>query len=161
MILDPPPALGTVSLSVMRAANALLIPVPPTVVDFTSTTSFLAMLHESIGVLGERGLPIDLRWIRFLATRADEQKSMQRELLQLMKNLFGENMLRSVLRDSAEIDNASARMMSVYELDQPVTSRETYQRCLNYLNAVNAEIETQVRLTWPSHAGRLRAEGVL
>jgi chromosome partitioning protein len=161
VILDPPPALGTVSLSVMRAANALLIPVPPTVVDFTSTTSFLAMLHESIGVLGERGLPIDLRWIRFLATRADEQKSMQRELLQLMKTLFGENMLRSVLRDSAEIDNASARMMSVYELDQPVTSRETYQRCLNYLNAVNAEIETQVRLTWPSHAGRLRAEGVL
>jgi chromosome partitioning protein len=161
VILDPPPALGTISLSVMRAANALLIPVPPTVVDFTSTTSFMAMLHESMGVLEERGLPIDLQWIRFLATRADEQKSMQRELLQVMRSLFGENMLRTVLRDSAEIDNASARMMSVYELEQPVTSRETYQRCLNFLNAANAEIETQVRLTWPSHAGRLRAEGVL
>ena len=161
VILDPPPALGTVSLSVMRAANALLIPVPPTVVDFTSTTSFLAMLHESMGVLQERGLPIDLRWIRFLATRADEQKSMQRELLQVMRNLFGDSMLRTVLRDSAEIDNASARMMSVYELEQPVTSRETYQRCLNYLNAVNSEIETQIRLTWPSHTKRLRAEGVL
>jgi chromosome partitioning protein len=161
VILDPPPALGTISLSVMRAANALLIPVPPTVVDFTSTTSFLAMLFESIGVLEERGLPINLRWIRFLATRADEQKSMQRELLQIMRNLFGENMLRAVLRDSAEIDNASARMMSVYELEQPVTSRETYLRCLTYLNAVNAEIETQFRLTWPSHTERLRAEGVL
>jgi chromosome partitioning protein len=161
VILDPPPALGTISLSVMRAANALLIPVPPTVVDFTSTTSFLAMLYESIGVLEDRGLPINLRWIRFLATRADEQKSMQRELLQIMRNLFGENMLRAVLRDSAEIDNASARMMTVYELEQPVTSRETYQRCLTYLNAVNAEIETQIRLTWPSHADRLRAEGVL
>ncbi len=161
VILDPPPALGTVALSVMRAANALLIPVPPTVVDFTSTTSFLAMLHETMGVLQERGLPIDLNWIRFLATRADEQKSVQRELLQIMRNLFGESMLRSVLRDSAEIDNASARMMSVYELEQPVTSRETYMRCLNYLNAVNGEIETQIRLTWPSHAGRLRAEGIL
>jgi len=161
VILDPPPALGTISLSVMRAANALLIPVPPTVVDFTSTTSFLAMLYESIGVLEDRGLPINLRWIRFLATRADEQKSMQRELLQIMRNLFGESMLRTVLRDSAEIDNASARMMSVYELEQPVTSRETYLRCLTYLNAVNAEIETQFRLTWPSHADRLRAEGVL
>jgi chromosome partitioning protein len=161
VILDPPPALGTISLSVMRAANALLIPVPPTVVDFTSTTSFLAMLYESIGVLEERGLPINLRWIRFLATRADEQKSMQRELLQIMRNLFGESMLRAVLRDSAEIDNASARMMSVYELEQPVTSRETYLRCLTYLNAVNAEIETQFRLTWPSHTERLRGEGVL
>jgi chromosome partitioning protein len=78
-----------------------------------------------------------------------------------MRNLFGESMLRSVMRDSAEIDNASARMMSVYELEQPVTSRETYQRCLNYLNAVNSEIETQIRLTWPSHTKRLRAEGVL
>ncbi len=161
IILDPPPALGTVSLSVMRAANALLVPVPPTVVDFASTTSFLAMLHESMGVLAERGLPIELQWIRFVATRADEQKSMQRELLQVMRNLFGESMLRAVLRDSAEIDNASARMMSVYELEQPVTSRETYLRCLTHLNAVNAEVETQVRLTWPSHAARLRTEGVI
>ena len=161
VILDPPPALGTISLSVMRAANALLVPVPPTVVDFSSTTSFLAMLHESIGVLEERGLPIELQWIRFLATRADEQKSMQRELLQVMRTLFGDSMLRAVLRDSAEIDNASARMMSVYELEQPVTSRETYLRCVNFLNAANAEIETQIRLTWPSHAARLRAEGIL
>jgi len=161
VILDPPPALGTVSLSVMRAATALLVPVPPTVVDFASTTSFLAMLHESMGVLAERGLPIDLQWIRFVATRADEQKSMQRELLQVMRNLFGESMLRAVLRDSAEIDNASARMMSVYELEQPVTSRETYLRCLTHLNAVNSEVETQVRLTWPSHAARLRTEGVI
>jgi chromosome partitioning protein len=161
IILDPPPALGTISLSVMRAANALLVPLPPTVIDFASTTSFLAMLHETIQTLEERQLPVDLRWMRLLATRADEQKSMQRELLGLMRNLFGERLLRTVLKDSAEIDNASARLMTVYELEHPVTSRETYQRCMTYLNAVNAEVETQIRLTWPSHAGRLRAEGIL
>jgi chromosome partitioning protein len=130
-------------------------------VDFTSTTTFLAMLHETMTTLEERGLPVDLRWMRLLATRADEQKSMQRELLGLMRALFGDMMLRTVLKDSAEIDNASARLMTVYELDQPVTSRETYQRCMTYLNGVNAEVETQIRLTWPSHAERLRAEGVI
>jgi chromosome partitioning protein len=66
-----------------------------------------------------------------------------------------------VLKDSAEIDNASARLMSVYELEGPVTSRDTYQRCLTYLNAVNAEVETLIRLTWPSHSDRLRADGVI
>jgi len=161
IILDPPPALGTISLSVMRAANALLVPIPPTVVDFTSTTTFLAMLHETMGVMGDRGFEIDLKWLRMLATRADEQKSMQRELLGLMRTLFGDILLRTVLKDSAEIDNASARLMTVYELEQPVTSRETYQRCITYLNGVNAEIETLIRLTWPSHVERLRAEGVL
>ena len=161
VILDPPPALGTISLSVMRAANALLVPIPPTVVDFTSTTSFFAMLHETMGALAERGFPVDLRWIRMLATRADEGKSMQREILGLMRTVFGDAMLRTVLKDSAEIDNASARMMTVYDLDGPVTSRDTYQRCLTYLNGVNAEVETLIRLTWPSQAARLRAEGVL
>jgi chromosome partitioning protein len=161
VILDPPPALGTISLSVMRAANALLVPVPPTVVDFTSTTSFFAMLHETMAALEERGLPIDLRWMRVLTARADEQKSIQRELLGLMRTLFGDLLLRTVLKDSAEIDNASARLMTVYDLEQPVTSRETYQRCLTYLNAANAEIEMQIRLTWPSHAERLRTEGVI
>ena len=161
VVLDPPPALGTISLSVMRAANALLVPIPPTVIDFASTASFLAMLHETMQSLEERQLPIELRWLRLLITRADEQKSMQRELLGLMRNLFGDLLLRTVLKDSAEIDNASARLMTVYELEHPVTSRETYQRCMTYLNAVNAEIETQIRLTWPSHAARLRAEGVL
>jgi chromosome partitioning protein len=161
VILDPPPALGTISLSVMRAANALLVPIPPTVVDFSSTTTFLAMLHETMLTLEERRLPIDLRWMRLVAARADEQKSMQRELLGLMRSLFGETLLRTVLKDSAEIDNASARLRSVYELEQPVTSRETYQRCLTYLNGVNAEVEMQIRLTWPSQAERLRGEGVL
>jgi chromosome partitioning protein len=161
VILDPPPALGTISLSVMRAANALLVPIPPTVIDFASTTSFLAMLHETMQTLEERQLPIDLRWLRLLATRADEQKSMQRELLGLMRNLFGDLLLRAVLKDSAEIDNASARLMTVYELEHPVTSRETHQRCMTYLNAVNAEIEIQIRLTWPSHVDRLRSEGIL
>src|SRR3954451_4141478 len=153
-ILDPPPALGTISLSVMRAANALLVPIPPTVVDFTSTATFFAMLHETMAVLNERGFELDLKWMRLVATRADEQKSMQRELLGLIRNLFGETMLRTVLKDSAEIDNASARLMTVYELEQPVTSRETYNRCMMYLNGMNAEVETLIRLTWPSHAER-------
>ena len=161
VILDPPPALGTISLSVMRAANALIVPIPPTVVDFTSTASFFAMLHETMAALTERGFPVDLRWMRMLATRADENKSMQRELLGLMRTVFADTMLRTVLKDSAEIDNASARMMTVYDLDGPVTSRDTYQRCLTYLNGVNAEVETLIRLTWPSQTERLRAEGLL
>jgi chromosome partitioning protein len=51
--------------------------------------------------------------------------------------------------------------MTIYELPSPVTSRETYTRGLTYLNGVNDEIETQIRMGWPSHAERLRAEGKL
>lgn len=161
VVIDPPPALGAISLSVLRAATALVVPVPPTVMDFASTAAFLGMLDETMSVLVEHGMAPDLSFLRFVASKVDENKSMQRELLGLMRQIYGHALLRSPLKDSAEIDNASARLMTVYELDGPTTSRAVRDRCLAYLDGVNQEIEIDVRSTWPSHTNRLRKEGLI
>ncbi len=159
VVIDPPPALGAISLSVLRAANALVVPVPPTVMDFSSTAAFLSMLDETMQVLAQHGMQPDLAFLRFVASKVDDNKSMQRELITLMGQLYGQAMIRTPLKDSAEIDNASARLMTVYELDGPTTSRSVRERCLNYLDGVNSEIEVDIRSIWPSHAARLRKEG--
>ena len=160
VVIDPPPALGAISLSVLRAANALVVPVPPTVMDFSSTAAYLAMLDETMQVLLEHGMNTDLAFLRFVASKVDENKSMQRELMGLMGQLYGNALVRTPLKDSAEIDNASARLMAVYELEGPTTSRSVRDRCLTYLDGVNSEIETDIRSMWPSHEGRLRREGL-
>ena len=160
VILDPPPALGAISLSVLRAANALVVPVPPTVMDFTSTAAFLAMLDETLVDLAARDLAPDLNFIRIVASKVDENKSMQKELLGLMRQVFGLAMIRTPLKDSAEIDNVTARLMTVYEVNGPMTSKAVRDRCLTYLNGVNQEVLVDVRSTWPSHAERLRKEGL-
>jgi len=159
IVLDPPPALGAISLSVLRAANALVIPVPPTLMDFSSTAAFLAMLEETIEDLARRDLAPALNFLRVVASKVDENKSMQRELMALMRHVFGLAMIRTPLKDSAEIDNVTARLMTVYELNEPMTSKAVRDRCLTYLNGVNEEILLDVRATWPSHAARLRREG--
>lgn len=156
IVMDPPPALGAISLSVLRAANALVVPVPPTVMDFSSTAAFLSMLDETIEQLAERGMAPQLQFLRFVASKVDENKSMQKELLQLMRTLFGHAMVRTPLKDSAEIDNATARLMTVYELDGPATSSAVRNRCLGYLDGVNSEIEVDIRSMWPSHQAALR-----
>ncbi|QWT16521.1 AAA family ATPase [Sphingobium xenophagum] len=156
VVLDPPPALGSISLSVLRAANSLVVPVPPTVMDFSSTAAFLSMLDETIEQLAERGMAPELQFLRFVASKVDDNKSMQRELLNLMRTLFGHAMIRTPLKDSAEIDNATARLMTVYELDGPATSPAVRKRCLGYLDGVNSEIEVDIRSMWPSHQAALR-----
>jgi len=160
IIPDPPPALGAISLSVLRAANALVVPVPPTVMDFSSTAAFLAMLDETLEELASYDLAPALNFIRIVASKVDENKSMQKELLALMRQVFGLAMIRTALKDSAEIDNVTARLMTVYELDNPMTSKAVRDRCLTYLNGVNEEILVDIRATWPSHAQRLRREGL-
>lgn len=160
VILDPPPALGAISLSVLRAANALVVPVPPTVMDFSSTAAFLAMLDETLDELAARNLAPSLNFIRIVASKVDDNKSMQKELMALMRQVFGLSMIRTPLKDSAEIDNVTARLMTVYELDGPMTSKAVRDRCLTYLNGLNEEILVDIRSTWPSHAERLRKEGL-
>jgi chromosome partitioning protein len=46
IVIDPPPALGMISLSVLRAANALIVPCRPATIDFGSTAHFFTMLVE-------------------------------------------------------------------------------------------------------------------
>jgi hypothetical protein len=62
-------------------------------------------------------------------------------------------MSSSVMVTSAEIDNASSRMKTVFELEKPVTSHEVYNRCMRHLNEVCRDIEEDVLRTWPSRAG--------
>jgi chromosome partitioning protein len=159
VVLDPPPALGAISLSVLRAANSLVVPVPPTVMDFSSTAAFLAMLDETMQDLKTFDLAPELLFLRFVASKVDENKSMQKGLLDLMHQLYGNAMVKTPLKDSAEIDNATARLMTVYELDGPMTSKQVRDRCLTYLDGVCGELEVDIRRTWPSHLGRLRKEG--
>jgi chromosome partitioning protein len=162
VILDPPPALGMISLSVLTAANAMIIPMPPSMIDFSSTASFLSMLATTMQQLAHlRGKSPIYNFVRLVASKADDNKSMHREIIKMAQRLFGSAMLRASLKDSAEIDNASSRLSTVYELDRPITSHEVHSRCVGHLNAVNSEIELEIRRTWPSHDAALRKEGLI
>ena len=90
VIMDPPPALGMVSMAVLQAANAMVIPVPPSVIDFSSTVSFLDMARttmEQLESAGGRGRPA-YNFIRMVGSRVDESKSVQSELLQMMRSVL-------------------------------------------------------------------------
>lgn len=158
VIMDPPPALGMVSMAVLQAANAMVIPMPPSVIDFASTVSFIDMARTTMAQLeklGGRSKPA-YNFIKIVGSRVDDSKSMHREILTMMRQVFGGSMINSVLRTSAEIDNASSRMKTVFELDRPVTSHEVHNRSVRLLTDVCQDIEAEVLRTWSSRAGALR-----
>lgn len=161
IVMDPPPALGMISLGVLAAANAMIVPVPPTIVDFSSTASFIGMALDSMKILARyRARPV-FNFVRLVASRTSETKSMQRTVLKLMQELFGRNMFNSSIKDSAEIDNASSRFKTVFELDKPISKKDVHDRCVASLTAVCSEIELEIRKTWPSHHEALVQAGVL
>lgn len=152
IVLDPPPALGMVSMAVLQAANAMVIPVPPSIVDFASTVSFIDMARTTMRQLERLAgrMKPAYNFIRLVGSKVDDNKSMHREILAMMRQVFGGSMSNSVMKTSAEIDNASSRMKTVFELEKPVTSHDVHNRCVTQLNAVCYEIEQDVLRTWAS-----------
>ncbi len=161
IVIDPPPALGMISLSVLRAANALIVPCRPATIDFGSTAHFFTMLIEALETLEEVGMESSYQFLKVLVNDMDEGKSAHARITGMMQQVYGSHMLSTVMKDSAEIDNACGRLMTVYELEGPITSREVHKRAKVYLDSVNREIETLIRKTWPSHTERLREEGLI
>lgn len=159
IILDPPPALGQISLSVFRAASALIIPVPPSVPDFSSTSSFLSLMLETFEILEQIGAPIMLDWIRMLVTKINPGLPGQVAIADVIRQTYGPLVLNADFKESAAITNAGGQMQTVYEMDVPASNRKSYQRCLDSLNAVCSEIEIEIRRTWPSQADWLLSSG--
>ena len=162
VVLDPPPALGLLSLSVLNAANALVIPMRPTLVDFASTYKFLSMLRNNLETMHAAGYDVDYHFSALAVNGMDDHKSAHTEITAAMRQMFiGEDLLDTMMRDSAEIDNAGKEMRTVYDLAAPMVSRKTYMRCITYLDRMNGELERRVRQTWPSQRARLRDEAQL
>lgn len=161
ILLDSPPALGVISLSVLNAADALVVPVRPSVIDFSSTSNFFSMLVETLQILEERNLKKSFKFVKLLVNDMDDSKTAHEAIHAMMDSQFGEYLLSKNMKDSAEIDNALIAGQSVYELEKPVTGKKTHDRCKLFLDAVNSEIELLIRRTWPSHVEQLREQGVI
>ena len=162
IIMDPPPALGMISLNVVRAANALIVPTPPAMYDFHSTVTFFRMMEEVLSSVEQAiGAPMNYKFMKILISKYDPGKSAQEFMVNLMGEHYSRFILNALIKDSAEIDNAGADWHTVYELERPTTSAKTYKRCLVSLNAVFREIDVLIRSTWPSHAEALEEEGIM
>ena len=157
VILDPPPALGMISLNALRAATALVVPTPPAIVDYGSTVTFLTMLVEALETLEKYGFNTGYQFVQILASRVDENRKAQKVIRDGMKKIFGPDIYQTALIDSSEYNTGSAELRTVYEYTGP--SNQTYKRCRANLDRVMGDIEFTVRNTWKSHRRQLREQG--
>lgn len=148
VILDPPPALGTISLAVMQAANALLVPLAATTPDFCSTVQFLSMMDQVLHQLTEAGIEVSYDFVRLICSKFDGNDPSHAMVRQIMEQAFGPALLPVPILESAEISHAAMRMMTIYELDRPIGTARTHKRCKANLDEALGQVEALVRRNW-------------
>ena len=141
IVCDCPPSLGYLSLNAIYAATAMLVPCPPSMADFASTGRFFAMIADTMNAIAEADGSVShrLNVIRLLITRFSPSDRNQQTLSEFLEASFPGQILRSRMAQTTALDLAGNVKRSLYELD-PIPGR-TLERALEYMNAVNHEIE--------------------
>lgn len=148
VVVDCPPQLGFLTMSALCSATAVLITVHPQMLDVASMNQFLAMTSQLLAVVRENGGNLDYDWMRYLVTRHEPNDGPQNQIVAFLRNLFGERVLTPMMVKSTAISDAGLSKQTVYEAPRESMHRQTYDRAVEAMDAVNADVEKLILQAW-------------
>jgi chromosome partitioning protein len=148
VVIDCPPQLGYLTLGAVCAATSLLITIHPQMVDVASMSQFLLMASDLMAVVRKAGGDLSHDFIRYVVTRHEPHDGPQSQIVALLRNLFGDEVLAASVWKSTAIADAGLTKQSLYELERGAVGRATYDRAIESLDAVHREILSLVHRAW-------------
>jgi len=145
VVIDTPPSLSFVTTNAIYAADGLVIPVPPAMLDFASATHFFSLLKEVLDAIRtNEGASKTYDFLSLLITKYQHGNQVHQQLSTWVRGIFEEYTLPSPMLLSTVLQNIGPQLLSVYEVQDYKGDTRTFRRALDSLNAVNGEVEQQV-----------------
>lgn len=150
IVIDCPPQLGYLTLSALIASTSVLITIHPQMLDVASMAQFLAMLGDLLATVaratGRSNVSYD--WLRYLITRFEPGDGPQNQMAAFLRLIFGDYILKMPTLKSTAISDAGITSQTIYEVERSQFTKATYDRALESVNAVNAEILGLITTAW-------------
>ncbi|MGF6175500.1 chromosome partitioning protein [Ensifer sp. 4252] len=148
VVIDCPPQLGYLTITALTAATSVLITIHPQMLDVMSMGQFLLMLGGILKPIRDAGAEVNLEWYRYLITRYEPTDGPQAQMVGFMQTLFHQFVLKNQMLKSTAVSDAGITKQTLYEVDKSQMTRSTYERAMESLNSVNAEIADLVHASW-------------
>lgn len=153
IIIDTPPALSYITTNALYAADGIIVPVPPAMMDFASASLFFSLLGDIIGVIDQNeGGEKVFDFLGLLISKYEQGNFVHQTIHDWVRAAFQQRVLFHTMGSTAVL-RIGPEIQSAYEIGQYQGDRRTLARALEYLDGVNGEIERLVRAQWPSKAG--------
>lgn len=148
VVIDCPPQLGYLTLTALTASTSVLITVHPQMLDLMSMSQFLLMLGNITKTIKRAGANVKMDWLRYLITRYEPTDVPQAQMLGFMQSMLAEEILKNPMLKSTAISDAGLTKQTLYEVERANFTRETYDRAIECMDAVNFEIQGLLHRAW-------------
>ncbi|SFU77940.1 chromosome partitioning protein [Methylobacterium sp. 174MFSha1.1] len=149
VVVDCSAQLGVLTLGALSAATGILVTVQPQRLDLAGLSGALRITADLLGaVRRDAGGAPRHDFLRYLVTCHAPSDGPQTQVVGLLRALFGEQVMTHTVPFCPAIAEAGAAGRTLYEAGREGLSRQAYDRAIEALDAVNAEIAGEIAQAW-------------
>lgn len=153
IIIDTPPSLSYVTINAFMAADGIVVPVPPSALDFASSAQFW-------GLFADLGSNLDhaskhrktYEFLHVLLSRVDQSDVAAPAVRQWIQATYGEYLLPVEVPKTTVTSSKAAEFGTVYDVQKYEGSAKTYKRAADAYDRVVELIEQSIAEAWRHRA---------
>ena len=149
IIIDTPPSLSFVTINSLIAADGIVIPLPPSALDFASSAQFWDLFSDLTSQLYKGGrVQKTFEFIDVLLSRVEASDTASSVVRQWIMEAYADKVLPIEIPKTSVAAAAAAEFGTVYDLEKGSISSKTYSRARDAYDRYCTLVEEQIRAVW-------------
>ena len=149
IIIDTPPALSYVTINALIAADGVIMPLPPSALDFASSAQFWNLFTEICsGLFTKSGANKKYYFLDVLLSKVDKADIVSSAVRQWILAAYGKYVIPVEIPKTSIAATASAEFGTVYDLSSTSAQAKTLKRAKDAYEQLVDYIEMQLIGIW-------------
>ncbi len=158
IVIDTPPALSYVTINALMAADGVIMPLPPSALDFASSAQFWDLFSDLCNqLIRSRGQDKTFEFIDVLLSRVEASDAASSVVRQWVLEGYTEKVLPIEIPKTSVTATASAEFGTVYDLPRGAMNAKTFARARDAYDRMCELIEQQIVAVWAMQIDQLGA----
>jgi len=154
IIIDTSPSLSYLTINSLLAADGLIMPLPPSTLDFTSSGQFWNLFNDlTTNLITNRGKTKSFDFVDVLLARVDANDSSSSVVREWITAGYANMVLPVEIPKTSLTASASAEFGTVYDTDPSSINARTYRRAFDAYERVVELVEEQIQTAWNRQVG--------
>jgi chromosome partitioning protein len=152
VIIDTPPALSYMTINAFMAADGLIVPTPPSALDYASSTQFWNLFSDLSNSMQQVAPDLNksFDFIHVLLAKVDSSQAATHVVREWIKKTYEGIVLPVEIPTTTVTQSASAEFGTVYDISKYEGSTKTYQRAREAYDRLAEIIDQQLVALWTS-----------
>ncbi len=156
IVIDTPPALSYVTINALMAADGVIMPLPPSALDFASSAQFWDLFSDLCNqLIRSRGQDKTFEFIDVLLSRVESSDAASSVVRQWVLEGYTEKVLPIEIPKTAVTATASAEFGTVYDLPRGAMNAKTFARARDAYDRMCELVEQQIVAVWAMQVEQL------